>query len=704
MIKQEKQSLLMFKLSLLIFLLLTTLHAGEVKFFASSLNYENNQTLAKGDALLIQDKLILRADKILYHHQSNKVEAFGEIYLTMSGNEYLVSDYLLLDLNSDNILFEHLFIEVQKSNIWISTQNTHYKDKRYLLTNTITSSCNPKNPDWSLAFSSGEYNPKTEWVNLYNTRFYAGKVPIFYLPYFGFSTVTKRTSGFLSAQFGFSQLEGFLFEQPLFIAPSSSWDITVKPQVRSSRGQGINAELLFVDSPESSGLLEAGFFNDNQSYVESQNQANSQHSGFHFNYKRKNLFMDQDDSLYLDLDYLNDIDYLDLRTLNISQQEIPKILPSYFEYFIHDDSYFLGFDSKYFIDTARQSNKETLQIAPALNYHYFNKAFLDNTFMLGLDIENKNFTRALGSRASHKKLTLPLQYNLSLFDDYLNIKFKDITTLHNIQYFANTLQNEEHFSEIQNTATLTLVSNIAKRYNTYFHTMSFEGSINQILQERNSGKLDTTFAPLSQSKASAPTTFDNLDNQVELFFSQYLYNNQAQQLFVHRMRQNIATKVNQPMPELENEVVLTLGNGFSLVHFLRYSHQLNDISLTSNTLQYREEKYHFSFTQLYEKSNNPRKVSTNYNKIDTHIIFNEQQAFLADYAYDHLTGEDREWKITYIYKKKCWDIATSFRQEIIPLLTTKGTDSKTNDIIFIHLNLNPFGGFNQQLYESKRNG
>lgn len=54
---------------------------------------------------------------------------------------------------------------------------------------------------------------------------------------------------------GFSEKEGFYYEQALFIAEQNWWDLELKPQIRTNRGSGLYSTFRFVDSKTSKALL-----------------------------------------------------------------------------------------------------------------------------------------------------------------------------------------------------------------------------------------------------------------------------------------------------------------------------------------------------------------------------------------------------------------------------------------------------------------
>ena len=76
-------------------------------------------------------------------------------------------------------------------------------------------------------------------MHLYNPVFYVGKVPVLYLPYFGFPTDKTRRSGLLIPEIAYLSEQGLYYKQPIYFAPMQSWDLEFDPQIRTRRGAGI---------------------------------------------------------------------------------------------------------------------------------------------------------------------------------------------------------------------------------------------------------------------------------------------------------------------------------------------------------------------------------------------------------------------------------------------------------------------------------
>jgi len=213
-------------------------------------------------------------------------EANGDVKI--NSDEYnITADYIKVE--QQNLLIKPYFIKTNKG-VWFKGKETNKKDNKFKLKQTSLSSCDCKDPDWSIRFSSGDYNTKTKWVNTYHTKLYVGKVPILYTPYFGFPMDKTRRSGLLRPHFGYSTYEGFSYAHPIYYAPQLNYDLEYIPQYREKRGYGNFAKFRYVDSVYSKLNLTAGMFEETTSYKDRYNLKNDKHYGWSLDYDRTKLF------------------------------------------------------------------------------------------------------------------------------------------------------------------------------------------------------------------------------------------------------------------------------------------------------------------------------------------------------------------------------------------------------------------------------
>jgi LPS-assembly protein len=92
--------------------------------------------------------------------------------------------------------------------------------------------------------------------------FYIMDIPVLYLPYGYFPLRTERQSGFLIPKLGYSDTEGFRFQQPFFWAPSKSTDATLTFDMETRARVGALGEFRTLFDRESNFFLNAAYYNE----------------------------------------------------------------------------------------------------------------------------------------------------------------------------------------------------------------------------------------------------------------------------------------------------------------------------------------------------------------------------------------------------------------------------------------------------------
>ena len=285
----------------------------DVEVLANNVSKEGTLIHAKGNVVLYSPKYLITADEAYYDQANGDLALFGNVTM-LEGVSYATrSGHTKLNLNTDKGVSDPLFFFDESSNVWIKCENAVLNPDTYITQKSIVSSCNTQDPDWKIAFTSGEFDKENKWLHLYNPVFYASDIPVFYLPYFSFTTDNTRRTGLLKPEFGMGSSEGFLYLQPIYFAPDVNWDLEVRPQIRTDRGEGLHGTYRFVDSPYSNGSITTGYFKEHTDYAKDENLKNDSHYGLKMTYDRSQLLSSKyeniEDGLWLDINYLNDIDY-----------------------------------------------------------------------------------------------------------------------------------------------------------------------------------------------------------------------------------------------------------------------------------------------------------------------------------------------------------------------------------------------------------
>ncbi len=678
----------MYKISISLFLAtyLFAIESQNFTFLTKSLKSENFILDANSSVTFFGDKHYINSKSASYDLNVSFL-TFNRAEAIKDSDLYMLSDKINLNLKSQEMNFNSMFLFNPKDNIWLNIKNSYFSKDKYELNNTITSSCKTNSPSWSIQFDSGNYDVNNKWVNLYHPKFYVSDIPIFYLPYFGFSTFKERSTGLLRPNFSISTDEGIFYSQPIFIAPQKNWDIELIPQIRTNRGYGIYSTLRFVDSLYSYGELSTGYFTERGSYRKKFNLKNDTHYGTEFVYKR-NKFLSEyfnfEDGLYLNGIWLNDIDYLNLKKSMNYSDSTSNILTSNMNYYIKNKEDYYGIYSKYFIDTAKESNKNTLQDLPTLHYHKFSKPIFDD-FLYSLDFKFKNHYREEGATAREFELLAPVNFYTTLLNEYLTLKLSENIYLSDIQYNYKEYDSGYMFKNYHN---ISLSTDLLKEYESFFHSMLIDLSYNIPSFEKNNLEFQD-FIPTNHEQEDA----------LEFKFMQLFYDKIGNLKLTHRVTQALFFDDNYKYGNLENEFLYNLNSNLKLYNQIYYSHKFDKFISSSTSFDYKDELNNIILTHLYKDKT---QSETNFLSFDgTKKLYKNYETF-SKLKYDFHENFLKSWEVGISMKKQCWDYRISYKEELNPILTADGSNSIKNKVIYFQINLIPLGGVRQKIHRQSR--
>ncbi|HIQ28652.1 MAG TPA: LPS-assembly protein LptD, partial [Sulfurovum sp.] len=354
---------------------------NKIEVTAKSLQTTNETVEASEGVVVYYDDAVIKASTAVYNKKTKLLILDGNVEMIGYQGTKEHTSHMEIQTDTKEVYFEKLFFSSQ-NDVWLLADKAHRADGNYTFGQSMLSSCEIEDPLWTMVFDRSVYDSHDKYMKVYDAKIYFLDIPLLYTPYLAFSTHKERSSGLLFPGFGYSDLEGFLYEQPIFWAISDSMDIELNPQIRTSRSVGVYSTFRFVDSAYSSGTMRMGYFKDNQSYVEQQNLPNDSHYGFEFNYESSKVFPNIlpkgfTDGLYVNTTFLNDIDYLNLQQNNLSHFGLTPLQESRVNYFAYNNDYYIGLNAKYFIDTRNNVDQdETIQILPSIQGHKYLQHFL----------------------------------------------------------------------------------------------------------------------------------------------------------------------------------------------------------------------------------------------------------------------------------------------------------------------------------------
>ncbi len=698
---------------LLFFLLLSASlvqAADKVEIYASSLETQDGLVYADGEVVVVYKEYYLNASRAIYNKESGILELFDNIRATHGLDYKILGDYARLNIAEKERLFQPFFMLEKNSKVWVSAQEGCAKDTFIEIESGIMSGCNPNNPLWKMEFTSSDYNTDTKWLNLYNTRIYIYDIPVFYTPYFGYSLDNTRRTGLLVPSVGISDKEGFYYEQSLYIAEHNWWDLEIKPQTRTNRGSGFYSTLRFLDSKISRGELTVGYFKEKQKYFLEEGLINDTHYGYNFKYNNGN-FLNQwfnfdltgQSALYVDVNNMNDVDYINLSTNDTTKKTTSTQILSRANLFYNTDNDYIGAYFKYYKDLLKESNEKTLQKLPTFQYHYYLDSLFKDKFLYNLDIQSNNIHRLVGKRVVQTDVNVPLTLQTSLFDEYINFSYT-------AQFYAqhSLFGGEEEYSstdEYENGIfarqynIFQASSQLTKAYENYTHVTGFGLRYTAGGNEYKDGfyEYNQNFCSDVLNKNDSRCEFynvTNVDNELQVEFSQYIFDISSQQKVYHRLAQIISYEdAKSDAGELENELDYQITKSISYYNNMFYNYNEESFSKIFNKLSYIANGFNISLSHLYKdtflKETDTYSPYTSYVTSSAVYTYDEHYSYKMKFDYDLETSLKKRAEIGFLYRKRCWDFGLRYVENNRPALTQSNSLSVYDRYLYITIVLKP---------------
>ena len=684
----------------------------KLQLVAKDVDTKNNIITAVGDVVAYSPTYYLSSDKMVYDKDREILELFDNVLIIKDNKIQTQSNYAYVDMKNDIINQDPVFLMDNSSNIWSNSKEAN-KDKDLItLENSILSSCDCIDPIWSIRSSSSDYDTEAMWMNTYNPRLYIKNVPVFYLPYFGFPTDTTRRTGLLLPTMGYSSSEGFLYSQPIFIAPADNYDIELIPQIRTQRGYGSYANFRYADSPDSMLNLKTGYFKEFNNYRREEKLENSEHYGLDIDYERKNIFStkkEHQDGVFTSVRYLNDIEYIILKE-DDGNLGTDKKVESKVNYFYNTPEYYGGVYGKYYVDASQKTNDNTLQELPQIQLHSYNKELFLENLIYSIDTKAQNFTRKEGLNAKIYDINVPISYTKNILDDYMYLGVENRTILTQYDY-SNSLYNNLRYEDgtlIQNRTSFIVGTDLIKPYSDYIHTLNLNASYDIPENLRKDGDLyNITVKENQPLKYDELSVFPTLQEQktIKLSLNQSIYDKENLKQFInHKMSQSILyNSVDEPkFQDLDNYVKINHDYG-SLSGKVVYNMDDNKVVEGSfdNSLSY--EDLTFSAGYYYSK-----KTNNEFNTRDDLESYRLSTSYklAKDYSIKYYENYDLQEKtrnrqgIGLNIDDSCWNLDLLLEKEITPrsryVESTRSYDSYEQTIVYAVLMLKPIGGIRQK--------
>ena len=693
--------------------LLTALYAGDkVEIYASKLASQNGIINATGGVTVIYKDYIITANRAHYDKKTGELELFDNIRANSAGKYKVLGKYAKMNLAKKEKLFRPFYMIDNKSDVWMSGGEGKSNDAEIDIGSGAVSGCNPIDPLWTMEFSSSDYDRKSMWLNMYNMRLYIYDIPVLYTPYFGYSLDTTRRTGLLKPSIGLSNDEGFYYQQPIYIAEQNWWDLEFLPQIRTSRGVGLYTNFRFVDSKVSQGSIRMGYFKEKEDYFLRNNLKNNSHYGFNFKYDNRdflNLWSGDNFSgqsgLYVDINHMNDVDYINLASNNTINKTTSKQVLSRINMFYNTTDNYIGAYFKYYQNLSIDSNANTLQKLPVLQYHHYLDAYLKDHLFYSLDIKSNNIRRQINKKVIQTDVNLPVSLQTSLFDEYLNLSYTTNLYLQHSTFSGKDTRNDFNYRDgyyASDYHTFSVNTQLTKAYENVSHVIGLSIIYNKSAWEHKTGFYsdNADFCSNIHNKDNSRCEFYNIadiDNAAQLQFTQYLYDAKGEEIFYHRLAQRISySPESSRYGELENELDYKITSWLSFYNNMFYNHNENAFSKVFNKVSFHNYGVNLNLSYLYKDSFKDPTTTTNSSRYTRYLTsttsynYNRHYSFSALYNYDMESKKRKSMSIGFMYKKRCWDFGVKYSENNRPFLRQNGVSSSIYDrYIYVTVVLKP---------------
>ncbi len=698
---------------LLLFAAVSLLGAEKIEFFATKLDSNLTGIRASGDVLVLYGDYYLSANEAVFDRNTSTLELFGNI-IAMQGAEYFaMGDYAKLDADDKTRLFSPFFMLDRHSDVWMSSLRSSAADKEFEIEKGMVSGCDPNDPFWTLYFSSADFNSDTRWMNVYNAHLEIYGIPVFYFPYFGYSLDNRRRSGLLVPGFGISGTEGVFYEQPVYIAVDNSWDLELRPQIRTNRGQGLYGTLRFVDSNVSEGYLRMGYFQEKSSYVDTYDLANEEHHGFDFFYQNYaflqrwfGLDLTGQSGLYSNVSWMNDIDYINLSSNDSINYATSNQVLSRVNLFYNEEKAYYGMNFRYYLDLNKKSNADTLQNLPTVRYHRYMDTFFDEHLYYTFNANANHLYREEGKNAVEGTVDLPVTLQGSAFDDFLLLSYSARLNGRYITFSAEAPPSNVISKGEYNTGlfgrfyhVFDVGTQVTKGYDGFSHTVGFDALYTKAGIDYSSGYYEDKKEICSRPDAGRNFecdfyTVNDVEEALDMKFTQFFVDDDGNQILYHRISQRLSfDRYKEELSELENEFDWQINPRVELYSDVFFNYQRHLVSKALHVVRYRDRHFDLGMSDLFENVlTDDGSDFVNYLTFDAAYRYNRHYRYFGRYSYDLEQSVKKLSEVGFSYSKRCWEFGMRYVENNRPILTRNEASSVLDRYIYFNVMFKPIGG------------
>ncbi|MEL7042032.1 MAG: LPS assembly protein LptD [Pseudomonadota bacterium] len=210
-------------------------------------NEAENTVVAEGSVEAKYQGRVLRADRLIYDRNTDRVRAVGNIVIIDTDGTQSFAE----EIETDSSLIDGFAIgystRLPNGGLAVAESAVRSSDGFNALDKIVYTSCElceeDDTPTWSLRARRAVLDQQTQMMSYRDAVVEIAGIPVFYLPIFAHPDPgSDRRSGLLPPDFGSSSKLGVFYQQPYYWAISPYQELTVSPRVMANVNPLLEAE------------------------------------------------------------------------------------------------------------------------------------------------------------------------------------------------------------------------------------------------------------------------------------------------------------------------------------------------------------------------------------------------------------------------------------------------------------------------------
>ncbi len=240
---------------------------GQTRITSDTMAHSGTKYYFNGNVLIVRNNMTAGGDKAVYDAQTDELHLIGNAYM-VDPTVVINAREVFYNMKSKTGVLYDASIFVRKRNFYIKGSRIEkVAQYTYKIKKASFTACEGKTPAWSVEADSARAIIDDK-IWMHGAEVKAGPVPVFYVPSFEAPISSKRASGFLAPNAGFSTYGGLYLDIPYYWAISGNRDATVSLDYYSKRAVGGSVEGRYLEPSGMSGLEKLSYLSDWKDHVD----------------------------------------------------------------------------------------------------------------------------------------------------------------------------------------------------------------------------------------------------------------------------------------------------------------------------------------------------------------------------------------------------------------------------------------------------